>query len=265
VTHPYIPLYVDDYEAATAHLTPEEDGIYSRLLRLCWRTPGCSLPNDPVWIARKIRITADDFDRIARPVIDDFFKVVRGRLVQKRLKAEYENISRKKSARVKAGKAGGDAKARKTHDNDPSNASVLLAHTRAFPEPDPEPDTQIEDKLLSVTRTSRFDFEAWFRRYPEAVAKPKARQAYAAARAKIGGDDPDAVLWDGLTRSLASSRWKDPTHTKPNPARWLEEERWNDAGPEVTAAVQVALRQMSPELIAARRALLEQTPEQPNA
>jgi uncharacterized protein YdaU (DUF1376 family) len=141
-THPYVPLYVDDYEAATAHLTAEEDGVYSRLLRLSWRTPGCSLPNDPAWLARKIRLSAEDFDRVARPVIEEFFKVQRGRLVQKRLKAEYDDISRKKLKRAKAGKAGGEAKARKTKENVSSNASDLLGDTRAFPEPYPEPEEE---------------------------------------------------------------------------------------------------------------------------
>lgn len=81
---------------------------------------------------------------------------------------------------------------------------------------------------LSVTRTGGFDFEGWWKLYPNAVAKPKARQAYVAALAKIGGPDPDAVLRDGLIRSMASARWADPTHTRPNPATWLVEERWAD-------------------------------------
>lgn len=131
-THPYIPLYVDDFEAATAHLSVEEDGVYNRLLRLCWRTPGCSLPNDTAWIARKIRMTPAQFERIAASVLTEFFKLQRGRFVQRRLKAEYDDISRKKSARQNAGKKGGDAKARKDNDNPSSNASVLPADTGAF-------------------------------------------------------------------------------------------------------------------------------------
>lgn len=141
-THPYLPLYVDDYEAATAHLTPEEDGIYNRILRLCWRTPGCSIPNDAVWIARKIRLSAADYERIAKPVVEEFFKVSRGRLVQKRLKAEYDAISRKKSARARAGKKGGDAKALKSNENVSSNATDLPAHAGAFLNPEPEPDKE---------------------------------------------------------------------------------------------------------------------------
>jgi len=131
-THPYIPLYVDDYEAATAHLSAEEDGIYSRLLRLCWRTPGCSLPDDADWIARKIRLSSADFERAGRGVLAEFFTLSRGRFVQRRLKREYDDISRKKSARKVAGKKGGIAKAQKTQEKSASNANVLPADTRAF-------------------------------------------------------------------------------------------------------------------------------------
>jgi len=130
-THPFIPLYVDDYEAATAHLTLEEDGLYNRLLRLCWRTPGCSLPTDHAWIARKVRMAEADFDRVGKAILDEFFTVQRGRYVQRRLKAEYDDISRRKSARKLAGKKGGEAKARNAKDNPPSNATVLPSDTRA--------------------------------------------------------------------------------------------------------------------------------------
>lgn len=166
MTHPYLPLYVDDYEAATAHLTAEEDGVYNRLMRLCWRTPGCSVPNDDAWIARKIRLSAADFERVAKPVIEEFFKVQRGRLIQKRLKEEYDDISRKKSRRVKAGKMGGDAKALKTKETGSSNATVLPAHTRAFPEPYPEPEERKDANASSVAAATKPKPKA--RSYPEA-------------------------------------------------------------------------------------------------
>ena len=31
---PYLPLYVNDFEGDTAHLSLEEDGAYNRLIRL---------------------------------------------------------------------------------------------------------------------------------------------------------------------------------------------------------------------------------------
>jgi uncharacterized protein YdaU (DUF1376 family) len=239
-THPYVPLYVDDYEAATAHLTAEEDGVYNRLLRLCWRTPGCSLPNDPAWLARKIRLSAEDFDRVARPVIDEFFRVQRGRLIQKRLKAEYDDISRKKMKRVKAGKAGGEAKARKTKENDPSNASVLLGHTRAFPEPEPEPEE--EGATLPVApsatgsdtpgvRSDPWDRDeafsaAWSACTPEmrkrAKSRAKAWQEWVKARRKI---DPTA-----LVSALRSYVAGDPDVKRtggPGLHLWLRDAGWD--------------------------------------
>lgn len=152
---PYIPLYVDDYDAHTAHLTPAQDGIYGRLLRLTWRTPGCSLPNDPAWIARMVRLSKGDWDRIGKPVLEEFFRLSRGRFIQKRLKAEYDDISRKKSARVEAGKKGGAAKAQKTKSKSASNATVLPGDTRAFPEPEPEPDKKKDLGLLPLETIDR--------------------------------------------------------------------------------------------------------------
>lgn len=76
-THPYIPLYVDDYDAATAHLTPAEDGVYMRLMRLCWRTPGCSLPLDPIHLATQIRAPVE----IVRAMLAEFFVLRRARYV----------------------------------------------------------------------------------------------------------------------------------------------------------------------------------------
>jgi uncharacterized protein YdaU (DUF1376 family) len=137
MTHPCLPLWVDDFEAATAHLSPEEDGVYNRLLRLTWRTAGCSLPVDHAWIARKVRMAPEHFERVGTAILTEFFRVSRGRYVQKRLKDEYDNISRKKLARQNAGKSGGLAKARKTKDNVPSNASGLPTDTRASSKPSP--------------------------------------------------------------------------------------------------------------------------------
>jgi uncharacterized protein YdaU (DUF1376 family) len=50
---PYFPMYPSDFEAKTSHLTLLEDGAYNRLLRLCWMTPGCSIPADEAWIMRR--------------------------------------------------------------------------------------------------------------------------------------------------------------------------------------------------------------------
>lgn len=69
----YYPFYPERYEADTAHLTTLEDGAYNRLLRLCWRSPGCKLPHDLPWISRQMRAHSPEDRAAIRAVIDEFF------------------------------------------------------------------------------------------------------------------------------------------------------------------------------------------------
>lgn len=137
---PFLPLYVDDYEADTAHLSLLEDGIYNRLLRLCWRSPRCQMPNDPEWIARKIRASGKAEKDALMRVLDEFFTVRRGVVFSKRLSAEFVRISESIERRKSAGKSGGRAKALKSKETKSGNATAMPRHARAFnPEPDPYP------------------------------------------------------------------------------------------------------------------------------
>ncbi len=117
---PYMKFFVDDFEAATAHLTLEEDGIYNRLLRLTWRTPRCCLPADPVWIARKMRISGLEYQDKIKPILDEFFTLRRGRWSQKKqLKIFRETVSQIGNAK-RAGRLGGLAKSLNSHAFEPS-------------------------------------------------------------------------------------------------------------------------------------------------
>lgn len=122
---PSMPLFVDDYEAATAHLTLEEDGAYNRLLRLCWRTAGCSVPDDAEWIARRMRVDRETFDRVLAPIIEEFFTRANGRISQRRQKREHRYVTQVSRSRKEAGRKGGIAKARKTTEKASSKAKDL--------------------------------------------------------------------------------------------------------------------------------------------
>ena len=123
---PYMPFFVDDYEGNTAHLTLEEDGIYNRLLRLCWRTPGCSIPHEDAWIIRMMRVDDSTYISKVLPVIREFFKVEKGRLYNPRLMREFLIAKEKHEKRVKAGQKGGrPAKSLKTNKTDQSNAKAM--------------------------------------------------------------------------------------------------------------------------------------------
>ena len=133
---PYFNLYPRDFEADTSHLSLEEDGAYNRLLRLCWMTPGCSLPDDDAWIMRRMRVDQETYDRVVRVVLAEFFVRKSGRVSNARIAREYDQASTSHEKRVLAGKSGGKAKALKTNKTDTSNATAIPKQ----PEPEPEPE-----------------------------------------------------------------------------------------------------------------------------
>ena len=125
---PFMPLWVSTYEAHTAHLSLCEDGAYNRLLRLCWRTPGGTIPADDTWVMRQMRVDAATFASTVKPMLDEFFKVRRGRYVNDKLKELFDGAHEKSERRRNAGRKGGEAKALKSKGSEPSNATAKPEH-----------------------------------------------------------------------------------------------------------------------------------------
>lgn len=71
-------------------------------------------------------------------------------------------------------------------------------------------------------------FEVFWAAYPAKVGKGAARKSWDRAVKGIGGLDPGAAILVALERQKASPRWNDPTYQLPNPATWLNQERWAD-------------------------------------
>lgn len=119
---PYFRLYPTDFEAKTSHLTLAEDGAYNRLLRLCWMTPGCSLPDDDDWIMRRVRAHSDEDKATVRAVLSEFFQRKNHRVFNKRLTEESEHVSaRVKAAAENGSKGGRPRKALKTQQEEQSD------------------------------------------------------------------------------------------------------------------------------------------------
>ena len=152
----YFPMYPDDFEADTAHLTLAEDGAYNRLLRLCWRTPGCSIPAEKEWIYRRLRALSDDDRAVIDTVLDEFFTIESGRCSNARLTKEWVAANEAYERRKNAGSKGGKAKSLKTLASASSNAVALTKQ----PEPEPEPVKKEEPKGSSKKRGSRLS-EDW--------------------------------------------------------------------------------------------------------
>lgn len=121
---PFFQFYVGDYDRKTAHLTAVEDGMYFRLLRLCWTAPSCKIPSDEAWIMRKARARTEEEQAAVRAVISEFFTRGRGKIWNDRLLQEFVDALRTHGERSEAGKRGAAAKSLKTRQTEVSRAKA---------------------------------------------------------------------------------------------------------------------------------------------
>lgn len=123
-----------DYKLATGHLTPWQDLAYRRLLEHAWTMARCDLPDDVEHLVTVLGFKPWDsdgaFTEAVKSVLQEFWKLSRGRWTNGRLSREFKSALGTKTARVESGKKGGAAKARKTQEKNPSNCQPLPAYTR---------------------------------------------------------------------------------------------------------------------------------------
>jgi uncharacterized protein YdaU (DUF1376 family) len=169
-----MPLYVNDYEGDTAHLTIEEDGMYSRLLRLCWRTSGCSVPHDKEWLIKKLRINEVQYTETLEPLINDYFKIKKGRVLQGRQQKEFKRIIKKLLSKKRNGKKGGDAKALKSKKKISSKGTNSPLAKSYQPDLDLEPDLDLGSKKKIYTK----EFELFFVEFPNKLDKHAASKNF---------------------------------------------------------------------------------------
>lgn len=232
---PYLPLFVADYEADTAHLTTAEDGAYMRLLRLQWRTAGCTLPNDHAWIKRRVRCTDDEWTDLYFPMLEEFFKVREGRVFQPRLMEEFERVNATSKKRSDAGRKGG--RPRKSLKNNETGESPAKANGKHLePEPDIDnippnpPRGETGDRVVlelfpnAPPPRDRFeDFWDVWRRSPHKNRKADARKKFN----RLLRNHSAELLIDGAKRYMAARQSQDPNYDM-CPSNWLAQERWQE-------------------------------------
>ena len=160
-------MYPTDFEAKTSHLTLAEDGAYNRLLRICWMTPGCSVPNDAAWIKRRLRVDDATYISVVQVVIDEFFTVEKDRLSNAKLTRIFTETNLAHEKRVLAGSKGGKAKSLKSKNSAPSNAQAMPKQ----PEPEPEP-------VKREPKGSLVGFDDFWILWPDKTGKESARKAW---------------------------------------------------------------------------------------
>lgn len=100
----FMPLYIGDYLADTAHLTTEEHGAYMLLLMHYWRAGG-PITSDDAQLARVTRCTVKEWGKI-KPTVLAFFNLEGERLVHGRVEHELKRAAEQYQAKVERAKAG---------------------------------------------------------------------------------------------------------------------------------------------------------------
>ena len=138
----WMPLYIGDYLADTAHLSTEESGAYLHLLMHQWRTG--SLPADLDSMRKITRIDKSAWSSAWR-TLQAFFKVCPdGSYSQERLERERVSWSEKKAKAVEKARTAANAK----HNPAPSMLQAPLQGVlESCPSPSPSPSPKGEKEL----------------------------------------------------------------------------------------------------------------------
>jgi uncharacterized protein YdaU (DUF1376 family) len=118
---PYFPLYVKDFATSgrVEAMTTAEVGAYMLLLCKAWlETPPATIPDDDKILARWARLNPAEWSECKQAVLSCFKASGDGRLVQPRLRAEYDKIRRRKNANSENGSKGGRPPKPKVNQNE---------------------------------------------------------------------------------------------------------------------------------------------------
>ena len=111
---PWMPLYIADYLADTAHLNATESGAYLHLIMHYWLTGG--LPRDETHLARIAKLTPEEWEKHGSVVASFFRKNWRHNRIEKELKIFRIKYQKRASAGKQRGKKaamlGSEARAR---------------------------------------------------------------------------------------------------------------------------------------------------------
>lgn len=146
---PWMPLYVAEYRADTAHLSAAQHGAYLLLIMSYWSTGG--LPDDDGQLARIACMTPAEWKR-TRPVVQPFF--IDG-WKHKRVEFELTEAARISAAGKAGGQASGRARRERSTNDQPNDQRTT--DERSFNDQGNDPPTKREALHLHLPKKERED------------------------------------------------------------------------------------------------------------
>lgn len=234
---PYMPLFVADYLADTAHLSAAEHGAYLLLIMNYWQREK-PLPADDRKLARIARMSDAEWSD-ARLNLSEFFEEQDGEWRHARIDEEL-SVAQQKSAKAKASArasvAARQANAERTL-NDRSADGELLGEDREGKKDSPKSKSSTTNvrSVDKPTRPATDDkFEEFWKAYPHRgeAADPKKPAREKFDRALKRGVEPDAIII-GAKRFAEIERRAGRAGTEKcaQAVTWLNQDRWQDYQP----------------------------------
>lgn len=167
---PFMPLYIADYMADTAHLTTVEHGAYLLLIMTYWQR-GEALPDDDKKLSRIVGLQGRNWQR-ARAEIEPFFEVGNGKWTHHRIERQLDVMRSQSRNNSLNGKKGGAATAAKSLKRNSSEAQAKPQRNSSHTETDTD---------NSVSKDT-------------GAAAPSDKVFWDSAKDFIGGNNPGAMI-----------------------------------------------------------------------
>lgn len=232
---PYMPLFVADYLADTAHLSAAEHGAYLLLVMNYWQR-GKPLPADDRKLARIARMSDAEWLE-SRDTLAEFFHEEDGLWSHKRIQAEIAVAEEKTVKAKKAARASAEARQASAQQmlSERSADAELLGEVREGKE---EPLTETKSSTTNVRsigkpiRPVRDEIqERFWKAYPSRgdAANPKAPALEKFDRAVKAGADPEEVIAAAARYAEIERRaGRAGTEKVAQAVTWLNQRRWQD-------------------------------------
>lgn len=199
--------HIGDYDAATVHLSWDEDLAYTRLLRVYYRDES-PIPADLDQAARLIRVDTKARKIAMQAVLNEFFTLTEDGWINKRCEVEIGKFQ-EKSHKAKSSANERWSKSRR-NANAYANA-MLTANRQPLTNKTPLPPKGGSPKTAGISLSDLSDPEAiqrWMNRRSKALGLRNDHETWtwlnaAAIRAAEHGDDPVA-LFLSLAKEIAS-------------------------------------------------------------